>query len=90
MFADNTSLFSANNENNTSRNKLNDDLLVIKNWAFQLKMSFNPDPGKQAQEVIFSRKEKLNHFPLIFNNCGVTQTTFQKHLGPILDSRLII
>ena len=27
-------------------------------------MSFNPDPNKQAQEVIFSRKtEKINHLP---------------------------
>ena len=50
-------------------------------------MSFNPDPKKQAQEVIFSRKSKAkSHPPLVFNNI-VTQTTSQKHLGIILDTR---
>ena len=62
---------------------------VIKNWAFQWKISFNPDPGKQAQKVIFSgRTKKVNHSPVIFNNNAVTQTAFQKHLGIILDWRL--
>ena len=32
---------------------LNSDLARIKHWAFQWKMSFNPDPNKQAQEVFF-------------------------------------
>ena len=26
-------------------------------WAFHWKMNFNPDPNKQAQEIIFSRKK---------------------------------
>ena len=30
--------------------------MKISNWAFQWKMGFNPEPNKQAQEVIFSRK----------------------------------
>ena len=37
-----------------SANELNNDLRKVCNWAFQWKMSFNPDPSKQAQEVIFS------------------------------------
>ena len=33
-----------------------------------MKIDFNPDPNKQAQEVIFSRKtKKINHPPLTFN-----------------------
>ena len=36
--------------------QLNSDLAKISNWAHQWKASFNPDPKKQAQEVIFSRK----------------------------------
>ena len=45
-------------------------------WAFQWKMSFNPDPNKQAQEVIFSRKRnKPNHPSLNFNNTVVIQST---------------
>ena len=49
-------------------------------------MSFNPDPSKQAQEVIFSRKiKKPSHPHLIFNCNQVIQTPYQKHLGTFLD-----
>ena len=52
-------------------------------------MSFNPDPSKQVQEVIFSRKlKKVTHPPLVFNNANVSQRKSQKHLGIILDSKL--
>ena len=56
LFADDSSLFSAVHDVNTSANELNNDLYQINKWAFQWKMSFNPDPSKQAQEIIFSRK----------------------------------
>ena len=50
-------------------------------------MSFNLDPSKLAQEVIFSRKSKRLTYPLlVFNN--VSQTFSQKHLGVILDFKL--
>ena len=50
-------------------------------------MSFNPDPTKQAQEVIFCPKiKKPLHIPLNFNNTNVKQTVFQKRL--ILYSQL--
>ena len=52
-------------------------------------MIFNPDPSKQAQEVIFSRKSKRStHPPLVFNNNNASQTYSQKHLGVILDFKL--
>ena len=52
-------------------------------------MSFNLDPNKQAQEVIFTRISKnMRHPPLIFNKLKVFQSTTQKHLGLILDNRL--
>ena len=36
--------------------------MKINGEAFQWKMRFNPDPKKQAQEVIFSRKiNKIDH-----------------------------
>ena len=76
-------------DSNTSALELNSDLAKINRWAFQWKMSFNPDPKKQAQEVIFSRKSKaMSHPPLVFNNNNVIETTSQKHLGIILDTRL--
>ena len=71
LFADDTCLFSVIHDIQTSANNL--------------KMTFNPDTTKQAQEVIFSRKSK-NHPPLLFNNASVTRTSSQKHLGIMLDS----
>ena len=89
LFADDTSLFSVIHDSNTSALEVNSDLAKINRWAFQWKMSFNPDPKKQAQEVIFSRKSKaISHPLLVFNNNNVIQTTFQKHLGIFLDTRL--
>ena len=52
-------------------------------------MTFNPDPSKQAQEIIFSRKfKKAAHPPLLFNNNNASQVNFQTHLGVILDVKL--
>ena len=70
--------------------ELNSDLAKINRWVFQWKMGFNPDPKKQAQEVIFSRKSKaISHPPLVFNNNNnVIQTTSPKNLDIILDTRL--
>ena len=49
----------------------------------------NPDPSKQAQEVIFSRKiNKVHHLPLLFNNSTIQQISSQKHLGINLDEEL--
>ena len=45
----------------------------------------NPDPSKQAQEVIFSGKLQKSVYPLLhFNSIAVTQ----KHLGMLLDLKL--
>ena len=90
LFADDTSLFSVVNDTQTSANDLNKDWEIINIWAFQWKMNFNLDPAKQAHEVIFSRKAKeIYHPPLVFNNTSVSQSSSQKHLGVILDSKLI-
>ena len=55
-------------------------------------MSFNPDPSKQAQEVIsyyFLRKrQNLNHDSINFNHNLVQQVPSQKHLGMHLDTNL--
>ena len=55
LFADDTSLFLVVLDTDLSAITSNDDLLKIINWACQWKMSFNLDPSKQVQEVIFSR-----------------------------------
>ena len=59
LFADDTSLFSVVNNASVSASRLNNDLVKIRDWAFNWKMSFNPDPTKQGKEVIFSKKKFL-------------------------------
>ena len=61
----------------------------VNNWAYQWKMSFNPDSSKKAQEVIFSRKvNNVLHPSLTFNNVDVGQIRSQKHLGMFLNFKL--
>ena len=68
---------------------LNNDLDKVSLWANKWKTSFNPDPSKQAQEVLSSRKiNKVYHPPLLFNNSTVQQISSQKHLGIHLDEEL--
>ena len=55
LFADDAFLFSVAHNKNTSAKELNNDLQKISNWSYQWKMSFNRDPLKLVQEVIFSR-----------------------------------
>ena len=50
---------------------------------------FNPNPSKQAQEVIFSSKRiKDHHPPLSFNDYQINVVNSNKHLGVILDEKL--
>ena len=51
-------------------------------------MEFNPDPTKQATEILFSTKNKPPyHPPLFFNGHTVSRVNEQKHLGLILDKK---
>ena len=78
LFADDTSLFSVIHDSVITTSELNSDLARIKQWAFQWKMSFNPDLNKQAQEVKSSRKlKKVSHPLLGFNNNYVSQASSQ-------------
>ena len=52
-------------------------------------MSFNPDPQKQAVELIFSRKKnEIEHPVVLFNDTPVKKVIEHKHLGIVLDSKL--
>ena len=89
LFADDTSLCSTIKVPKRTAHNLNNDLKEINRSAFQWKMSFNPDPTKQAQVVIFSRKTIKKIYPKIFfNNIPVSKADSQKHLGLHLDSKL--
>ena len=89
LLHDDTSLFFVIHDTVITTLELNSDIFRIKQWTFQWKMSFNPDPNKQAQEVIFSKKLKIICHPTIhFSNNNVSQASSQNHLGLTLDNRL--
>ena len=89
FFADDTSLFSIIRDSATLAMELNHDLDLISTWAYNWKMSFNPDPSKQAVQMTFSRKRmKTNHPNNYFNESEVQTVNEHKHLGLILDSKL--
>ena len=58
LFADDTSMFSVVHDPINTSQMLNNDLDKVSLWVNKWKMSFNPDPSKQGQEVIFSQKIK--------------------------------
>ena len=52
-------------------------------------MNFDPDPSKQSQELLFSRKISSKPYPsLNFNDNPVHQVQLQKYLGLFLDQKL--
>ena len=89
FFADDTSLYSIVEDPITSATELNHDLGTFSNWAWAWKMSFNPDPTKPAEEILFSHKSiKPYHPPLFINGLEVKRVNEHTHLGLILDSKL--
>ena len=82
-------LFSIVKNPMISANELNHDLDIIYQWAHQWKMEFNPDPSKQATEMLFScKKYSPYHPPLVFNGSVVKRVNEHTHLGLIFDSSL--
>ena len=87
FFADDTMLFSTVKSPEISANDLNHDLDIIHLRALQWKLEFNPDPTKQATEVLFScMKSSPNHSQIMFNGTVVARMNEQKYLGLILHS----
>ena len=90
LFADDTSLFSAAQNVNTSASDVSNDLKLISDWTFQRKISFNIDSNKQAQEMISSRK-KWSHptqVCIAINNIPVSSTSVYKYIEMFLDGKL--
>ena len=68
---------------------MNHALELISQRARDWKMSFNPDPQKQAVESTFSRKKiEIDHPNIFFNNIPVKKVDEHRHLGIILDKKL--
>ena len=83
-------LYSIVKDPGISAAELNHDLEKINQWAKQWKMAFNPDPNKQANEVLFTCKtSNVDHPDLVFNGSPVKRVSEHKHLGLILQSSLL-
>ena len=65
LFADDTSLFTIVKDPKTAAGDTNHDLNLIQLWANKWRMSFNPDPRKQAIELIFSTNRDNSDHPLL-------------------------
>ena len=64
-------------------------LTLYMNGLTNGKWSFNPDPTKQATEVLFFfKKSSVSHMKLTFNGTDVAKVNDRKHLAIILDSTL--
>ena len=89
LFADDTSVFNVVFDTDISAEVLNQDLRAVQDWTYQWKMSFNPDPAKQAEQVIFSTKVfKAEHPAIYFCGSEVETVPHHKHIGLILDETL--
>ena len=81
LFTDDASCFIIVKDKTESADTLNNDLMLISKWAYNLKMVFNPDPSKPAQEVLFSRKKQVHVHPTIsLNNIQVEKAPYQSIL----------
>ena len=81
-----TGKFSVTLDTNTTANELNKDLTKINSWAYQWKMSFNPDPSKHFQDVIFiPRSKKMTHSLLFFKNILLSQFSSHEYFSMILE-----
>ena len=56
LFGDSTSIFSVECDTQKSANDMTKDLKAISKWENYCKISFNPEPTRQPQEVVFCRK----------------------------------
>ena len=83
VVTDDTSLYSLIEKVDTFANELNNYLHQTNIRVFQWKMRFNPDPSKQTQEVIFSRKaKKISHPFLRFKHClTITISKTLRHIS---------
>ena len=82
IFAYNTSLFFIVQDITTGTVSLNNDLTNFSEWAVKWKINFNPDPCKQAQDLVFIRKISFKPNPsLSFNGNPVHQVQLQRHLA---------
>ena len=89
LFADDTSLFTVFQDPFSAASDINHDVELISRWAHNWRMLFNPDPHKQAVELVLSTKRPdIDHPMIFFNDIEVEKVDEHKHLGVILHRKV--
>ena len=89
LFADDPSLFAIVKDKDESDNTLNNNIMLAWKGNYNWKMLFNPDPSKQAQELLLSKKKQIQiHATINLNNIQVERVPYKIHLGLKLDGKL--
>ena len=88
LFSGDVSLHAIMYVKSVCTNSLNDDLKRLYEWSVKWKISFNPDPTKPAEEVIFTNRNLTLYDSVSYSGVDVMQVDNHKHLGFILDSKM--
>ena len=87
LFADDTSLYIAVDNPDTSAVLLNNDLDQINKWSWQWLVSFNP--AKTECLTISNKVKKPFHPSVIFDSVHLKEVEFHKHFGVVLVTILL-
>ena len=85
LYADDSILFSIEDNSALTAEKLNADLEKITAWAKQWLITFNPT---KTENLLISRKPNMPQTPVYFDNIRVKEVQMHKHLGVIIQSNL--
>ena len=85
IFADDTTLIASGPNAGSTSSILNRDLVKITAWAKKWKVEFNAGKSK---DMIFSREQSDDNFPLFFQDGIIERVTKHKHLGVTFTSTL--
>ena len=58
LFADDTFFVTVVHESSAAAEDMNHDLRLISQWAYDWRMSFAPDPQKQAVKLLFFKEKR--------------------------------
>ena len=79
LFADNTSLYLIEDDQNETTDSLNNDLTKIHAWAIKWLVTFN---AQKTETMTISRKiDKPDHPPFYMDSNDISTVSEHKHLG---------
>ena len=90
LFADDTTLFSTDNNVRALTDNLNESLCQLKLWCEDNKMVVNPTKSESMLVCTWQKRQRLptSTLDLFYNGQAIPQVTSHRHLGVILDQNL--